>query len=322
MAKHPVIVLEGPDGTGKTTLGHALADYMGGHYMHLTYRFPKAMNLYHIAALEMVLEKAEEQPVILDRWWLSELVYAYVYRGQTAWPAVHRMLQRVALQHNFLYIMCNLQNSTQYNDHFKLLKTQREEMYDEGHMRVWHAFNHGRALLGNYESYDFKTLTRSHKPAQRLAELAWDINAHTGLVGSRAVSGSSNPTVVVLSSEQGNFRREMWPGFTTDNTKLINFQRVFINAGIPEDNLAWIDPARVSESELANLFDGVAYRYDNDPVHVLALDKTAFGEAESKGLFVRHYAEDVRELNQIIHTYLKGSTYDHLKSVASYLCLD
>ena len=32
-----VFILEGPDGSGKTTLGHKLADTYGIEYTHLTY---------------------------------------------------------------------------------------------------------------------------------------------------------------------------------------------------------------------------------------------------------------------------------------------
>ena len=35
--KDKVFILEGPDGSGKTTLGHKLADTYGIEYVHLTY---------------------------------------------------------------------------------------------------------------------------------------------------------------------------------------------------------------------------------------------------------------------------------------------
>ena len=40
---YPIIVLEGPDGSGKTTLARHLVELLGAEYLHLTYRWPTKM---------------------------------------------------------------------------------------------------------------------------------------------------------------------------------------------------------------------------------------------------------------------------------------
>ena len=130
LQSYPLIIVEGGDGTGKSTLAEALCQRMGAHYMHLTYRFRDRMDQYHTAALELALKRLAYQPVVLDRWWVSEQVYARAFRGQTKWPYMGRMLDRVALKHGATYILCHSADKHVYLDSFEKLKGERAEMYD------------------------------------------------------------------------------------------------------------------------------------------------------------------------------------------------
>lgn len=140
MSKHPVIVVEGPDGVGKSTLAEKICDYVGGHYVHLTYRFKDKMNCYHGAALKAALLRAEHQPVVIDRWWCSELVYAAAYRGGSRWPLMYRHFQRASSRHGVSYVFCLPEDREHYLAHYNVLKGQREEMYDSGMERVYDEF--------------------------------------------------------------------------------------------------------------------------------------------------------------------------------------
>lgn len=108
-----IIILEGPDASGKTTLAKFLRDEYHARYFHLTYRWRNKMDTYHTAAVRHAVRLASEgELVVLDRCWPSEAIYADVFRGGTPWPQAGRILDRVLLKHSALTIFC-LPPSTQ-----------------------------------------------------------------------------------------------------------------------------------------------------------------------------------------------------------------
>lgn len=125
-----IIILEGPDGAGKTTLGQHMAKQLNGTYLHLSYRWPNHMFEYHTAAIRWAIRKSHKQPVIIDRWWPSEALYAAEYRGGSKWPQMGRMLDRVARKHGAVYVYCLPTDLVQYRARFDKLKEERAEMYD------------------------------------------------------------------------------------------------------------------------------------------------------------------------------------------------
>ncbi len=82
-----IIVLDGPDGTGKSTLAQKFVTDHGAKLFHQTYRFKKCIPAYHEAMVRRA-EKVVEQGglAVLDRLWITEAVYAAVFRGGTTWP--------------------------------------------------------------------------------------------------------------------------------------------------------------------------------------------------------------------------------------------
>lgn len=106
-----LICLEGPDGSGKTTLANAIIaeakkKNLSVHYEHCGYtKFKDRINAYHTAALWRCL-KSGAGLAILDRWWMSEEIYGQVYRGGTPWPQSGRFLDRVFSRFSGLYVIC------------------------------------------------------------------------------------------------------------------------------------------------------------------------------------------------------------------------
>lgn len=157
-SRYPIIVLEGPDGAGKTSLAMALKEYLGARYIHLTYRWKDRMHLYHGAAIRYAARLAAHQPVIIDRWWPSEIVYADAYRGGSNFAKYYLLLEHIANNIGVVYVMCLPRDRERYLTHYNKLKNEREEMYDEGLERVYDGyetmFRHYLGLKENVCRYD------------------------------------------------------------------------------------------------------------------------------------------------------------------------
>lgn len=124
-SKFPIIVLEGPDGVGKTSLGLALKEYLGAKYIHLTYRFRDKMDLYHTAAMRLCTRLAQHDPVVLDRWWISEILYAEAYRGGSPFIKRHFLLEHIANCNGLIYVVCLPEDRGQYLNHYMKVKEGR-----------------------------------------------------------------------------------------------------------------------------------------------------------------------------------------------------
>lgn len=90
-----IVCIDGANATGKTTLAEELKRRHNAVIFHQTYRFRDKIFAYHTAALHLAMKLAQTRLVVLDRLWLSEAVYASVYRGGTPWPHQGRMVDRV-----------------------------------------------------------------------------------------------------------------------------------------------------------------------------------------------------------------------------------
>ena len=76
-----LILLEGPDCSGKTTLAHALCKELQAHYIHSSYTEGMDMLAYHKKQIDTAIEYLQDGPVVLDRLHPSEMVYGQVFRN-------------------------------------------------------------------------------------------------------------------------------------------------------------------------------------------------------------------------------------------------
>lgn len=129
---HGVVILDGPDATGKTTLANEILKQTDGcgKYIHLRYRYPDYMFLYQLAALHWIHKWSYYGVVVVDRHWISEGVYANVYRGGTRWPHMGRMMDRAFQGMGAMNVLCLPEDLDAHERLFKELKGQRFEMYD------------------------------------------------------------------------------------------------------------------------------------------------------------------------------------------------
>lgn len=104
-----LLLIDGPNAAGKSFLANTIQQlYPGTKIVHCTYRFGKIMWHYHLAALRRCLRHAESGLVVLDRSWMSEEIYAHVYRDGTAWPQEGRIMQKLLLKHAVISVVCIL----------------------------------------------------------------------------------------------------------------------------------------------------------------------------------------------------------------------
>jgi len=126
-----VVILDGPDACGKTTLANRLIEKYGGEYIHATYKFAKKMPLYHGALLRRALKKAKKHLVIIDRLHVSEYIYAKVFRGGTPWPWMLPMFNNICRDLSIPIIICVPETFERGVEWFTETKKERYEMYDD-----------------------------------------------------------------------------------------------------------------------------------------------------------------------------------------------
>jgi hypothetical protein len=240
---HPIIVIDGPDGVGKTTLAKELVAKLGGAYIHCGYRFTDKIDLYHSAALELAL--THDQPVIMDRWWVSEVVYAKAFRGGTPWPWFQFMLDRAALKHGVTYVICQDEDKERYLKHFEKLKGYRDEMFDcMGEIHDLY-----EAWMGLYRYHPTSLCYDYHKPGPNAADLiaGWAYRNIAALpqfardAKDRRFAG--NPyakTIMVGDSSNPKGRRQVWPFFDYGYSSLW-ITRAISGIGVMEHDLGWLN---------------------------------------------------------------------------------
>lgn len=120
-----IYILEGPDGTGKSTLAKALQKKTKGHLLHLTYNPDWDMDRYYEAMSIAIRQLSYFQDVIVDRWAVSEIIYGGVYRGGTA-VNTQQLIDR--FKDESVWIYCWNENAVK--NHLKN-KKERKEMYED-----------------------------------------------------------------------------------------------------------------------------------------------------------------------------------------------
>lgn len=125
---YSTIIIEGPDGTGKTTLAKALMENNDAlRYEHLTnMESPYDMYRQFIEARN----KITEGNIILDRYILSNMVYSHICGSIPVYDQsmfYEELLAKLALDKACL-IFCLPSNKEQYLEEFVKLSQEREEL--------------------------------------------------------------------------------------------------------------------------------------------------------------------------------------------------
>lgn len=112
MTPPPLIIIEGPDCTGKTTLSRYLARVFTGAFLfHATAqgKLPLAMTDYQLNILENARVAMRELSVaaILDRHWPSEMVYGQIFRPGNPHGFYGDTFARAITEMRGIYIFCD-----------------------------------------------------------------------------------------------------------------------------------------------------------------------------------------------------------------------
>lgn len=291
----PIIVLEGADCSGKTTLGQFLSKRWDAAYIHATYRFPKAMFNYHTAILNKAIKLSEKQPVIVDRWWPSELLYAEAFRNGSPWPMIGRMLDRVAIKQNVIYVGCIPSNANWQQSTFENRAAQGGEMFDKND-KVAELYRQWASSMANRHDFMLYDVVKQGSEMGRLAD---SIEERYGFLKAAAIKhwddpdikvwagNSVNPEMLIIGEKANpGYRREVWPFFEHDNASLF-VTNALENAGIHERQLAWYNPISHDETTNPALLKGLVENLK--PKHVVSLGATADKICQIANLDVEHH---------------------------------
>lgn len=125
-----IFILEGPDGSGKSTLGKKLAETYGIDYTHLTYyKDDDAMRTQFYDVIRRMNEV--RKGCVIDRFILSNIIYGIVFHNckfVEGWKMFLDALCRDWIKGKEI-IICLPQDKEAYLEHFKKMTEEREEMY-------------------------------------------------------------------------------------------------------------------------------------------------------------------------------------------------
>ena len=141
----PIIILEGIDGSGKTTLATHLKE-LSPWPATIIHRGPIQTSVFeeYVAPL---FEVDTDELFIADRWHLSELIYGPIYRGESLID--EEMFDQIETALNHLGVI-RIVVSPGLTEVSKRLKARGEDFLKPGHQLLVHTAYHGLACQLGY----------------------------------------------------------------------------------------------------------------------------------------------------------------------------
>lgn len=127
-----LFILEGADGTGKSTLAAALLEATKGHLLHGSWDKDWNISEYHTMMISSAKRLLEYQDVIIDRWAVSENVYANAFRGGSKYFDADDFMEftlKALDVKNVTFIYCESENVIEnHKNNSKIRKEMFEDM--------------------------------------------------------------------------------------------------------------------------------------------------------------------------------------------------
>lgn len=157
-----IIYLDGPDGSGKTTLANAVKarlESLGKTVVYLhNGKADDCWKLHFDCALQIHEAMLRGDYVILDRFWVSEFIYGRTYRKGAEYPEAGRLFDRLLYTYPSVRVLCSTRPEFAKAEHERLA-TERREEFGSGMDRVARLFRQLWAGENSPSSGDyFKTL--------------------------------------------------------------------------------------------------------------------------------------------------------------------
>lgn len=260
-----IVVVEGADGTGKTTLARACVDHFGERrstYLHSTY----AEDQWALDAgllRSAVTAHLRGELAVLDRHWVGDNVYGATFRGRTGvWV---RRMDSVLRRYGALYVLAappvevverlfaqvNAERSEMYASVTEVARRYRELYRGTGRPSgsadsyvEQEAAAGGWARRDDVLGYD-RTLWRKPPAAlvldrARALELTVEPYDPLGL----NLAGKPGPDVTLLAGDRLARAEDLtWPFFANDNCSAYLTAAIH-HAGISETRLAYVNAVR------------------------------------------------------------------------------
>ena len=130
--KPKLIILEGADCVGKTTLANSIVEKYGAKYIHNTYYKGMDVKKEHIGSLLKACKLIDEgHSVVIDRFWITEQVYSSVYRDGPEYQEAIPLIELTLAIYSAKTILCIPSNTQYVISLHKKLQEEREEMYSD-----------------------------------------------------------------------------------------------------------------------------------------------------------------------------------------------
>ena len=136
--KQKIFIVEGPDGSGKSTLCDCLSKLYSLPIIHLTY-FEKQEDMdkqyervYQI--IHSLINHSAETGIIFDRFVSSNRVYSQVYKNSKISPwlsKIEELILSIASYYDITFINCLPADKQNYLNRYKDLASIRDELYKE-----------------------------------------------------------------------------------------------------------------------------------------------------------------------------------------------